>query len=259
MLYGVAAKSGSRVKSFSASADLTMAVSCLFDSTVECWDIVSGRVVWVIQRAGQMTGHESAVNDVQMSADGQLIVTASKDCTARIWNTSSRQCKHVLVGHEDSVIGMVVEQASRTLVTYSLDHSLIVWDLDSGKRISRAKFKSPISRIAMSINGRIAVALSNACINLIDLHSGDIQEVPSLHNGDITDLAFSKDGNYLISSSWDCSIKVIDLTRGCVRGIAMLDSPITCFALDNMHLVAGMDRGTVAFIDVGGIMQGDGN
>ncbi len=164
----------------------------------------------------------------------------------------------MLVGHEDSVVGLVVEQASRTLVTYSLDRSLIVWDLDNGKRISRAKFKTPITRIAMSINGRIAIALANACINLIDLHSGDIQEVPSLHHGDITDLTFSKDGNYLISGSWDCSIKVIDLTRACVRGVAVLDSPVTCFALDGMHLVAGMDRGTVAFIDMSGIMQDGG-
>lgn len=255
MLYGVEDKSGSRVKAFSASSDLTMAVSCLFDSTVECWDLVSGRVTWVIQRAGKMTGHASAVNDVQMSTDGQLVITASKDRTVRIWDTSTKQCKHVLVGHEDSVVGIVVEQASRTLVTHSLDHSLIVWDLDSGKRISRAKFKSPIIRVAMSINGRIAIALSNACINLIDLHSGDIQEVSRLHHGDITHLAFSKDGNFLISGSWDCSIKVIDLTHGCVRGVAMLDSPITCFALDSMHLVAGMDRGTVAFIDMSGIMQ----
>ena len=254
MLYGVDAKSGSRVKAFSASSDLTMAVSCLFDSTVECWDLVSGRVSCVIQRAGQMMGHGSAVNDVQMTADGRLVVTASKDCTARIWDMSSKQCKHVLIGHEDSVVGIVVEQASKTLVTYSLDHSLIVWDLESGKRISRAKFKSPISRVAMSINGRIAIALFNACINLIDLHSGDIREISRLHEGDITDLAFSKDGNFLISGSWDCSIKVIDLTRGCVRGVAMLDSPITCFALDNKHLVAGMDRGTVGFIDMSGIM-----
>ena len=261
-LYGAEAKDGSRVKTFSASAALTNAVCCLFDSTVEVWDLVAGRVSWIIQRPGQQqpsqqrTGHTSAVNKVLMTTDGRLVVTASKDCTARIWDVANRICKHVLIGHEDSVVGMVLEQASRTLVTFSLDHSLIVWDLESGKRISRAKFKSPITRTALSINGKVAIALSNGCVNLIDLHSGDIREIPRLHRADITSLAFSRDGNLLISSSRDCSIKVIDLARGCVRGVAVLDSPITCFAIDreSKHLVAGTDRGTVAFIDMGALL-----
>lgn len=262
MLYGVPAKSGSRVKTFSASADLTTAVSCLFDSTVECWDLVSGRVSWVIQTSRQWTGqqraagHSSAVNEVVMTNDGRLVVTASKDCTARIWDVANKTCKHVLVGHEDSVVGIVLEQASRTLVTFSLDHSLIVWDLESGNRISRAKFKTPITRAALSINGKVAIALTNGCVNLIDLHSGDIREIPRLHHADITGITFSRDGSLLISSSWDCSMKVIDLARGCVRGVAVLDSPITCFSLDkeSKHLCAGTDRGTVAFIDMGALL-----
>jgi hypothetical protein len=43
--------------------------------------------------------------------------------------------------------------------------------------------------------------------NLSDLHSRDIQEVPTRHHGCPAELAFSKDGDSLTSSWRDCSIK----------------------------------------------------
>lgn len=38
------------------------------------------------------------MNHVVMSGDGSLVVTMSKDCTSRIWDTKTGSCLHVLEG-----------------------------------------------------------------------------------------------------------------------------------------------------------------
>ncbi len=40
----------------------------------------------------------AAVNQVLMTQDGQTVVTLSKDCTARVWDAATGDCRHVLTG-----------------------------------------------------------------------------------------------------------------------------------------------------------------
>ncbi|KAL1433791.1 hypothetical protein MTO96_012320 [Rhipicephalus appendiculatus] len=41
-------------------------------------------------------GHEGKVTCLATSLDGQLLVSGSEDCTARVWDVASKQCIHVL-------------------------------------------------------------------------------------------------------------------------------------------------------------------
>ena len=80
------------MKSFAASADLSTAVICLFDSTVTIWDIPTAQPTLQLQRWGERnaaTGHSSAVNEVLMTGDGATVVTLSKDFTSRVWDAAT--------------------------------------------------------------------------------------------------------------------------------------------------------------------------
>ena len=94
---------GSRVKSFAASRDGRTAVIVLFDSTVAVWDMETMQTRCMLQRWGDRDAarvHSGGVNAVYMSADNLHAVTVSKDCTARIWDLESGECKHVLEGKD---------------------------------------------------------------------------------------------------------------------------------------------------------------
>ena len=254
VLYGLDASPGSRIKSFSASDDLKTAVICLFDSTVTLWDLENQSIIWCIQKWGQRDasiGHSSAVNEVMLSKDGRFVITASKDSTTRIWDVENKICRHLLEGHTDSVIGIRIEAACGMLLTFSLDHSLICWELDTGKKIARFRFKKSIEQAAICVNGTIAVALADGSTNVISPTSGDAREI-RMHLGNVTGLGFTKDGRYLISSSSDCSIKAVDLQEESICGVFVGDFPITCFVLhdESSKIVAGTDRGVVIFLSL---------
>lgn len=125
---------GSRMKSFSASGDLSLAVVCLFDSTVTVWDLKTSRPMVTLQRWGERneaTGHTSAVNQVCMTKDGNTVVTLSKDSTARIWDVHTGSCRAVLRGHEDSIAGGCMSPDDGVLATYGFDGTVRLWYLSS--------------------------------------------------------------------------------------------------------------------------------
>jgi WD40 repeat protein len=62
------------------------------------WNASSGQLQAILQ------GHTDSVVSAVFSPDGQRIVTASKDQTARVWNASSGQLQAILQGHTDSVV-----------------------------------------------------------------------------------------------------------------------------------------------------------
>lgn len=49
----------------------------------EIWDVNTGRLLRTL------TGHTATVNDAEFSYDGQRVVTASSDGSARVWDANS--------------------------------------------------------------------------------------------------------------------------------------------------------------------------
>ena len=76
--------------------------------------------------------HDDAVVDAAVSGDGELIVSASADGTARVWSTRSGTPVAVLRGHKSELtrafFGANLGQ-DRSLLTAGTDNSLRVWRL----------------------------------------------------------------------------------------------------------------------------------
>ncbi len=72
--------------------------------------------------------HESSVNSVQFSPDGQRVVTASLDKTARLWDAASGKPIGQLMKHEGSVNSAQFSPDGQRVVTASEDKTARVWD-----------------------------------------------------------------------------------------------------------------------------------
>ncbi|MBN8559863.1 MAG: TIR domain-containing protein [Leptolyngbya sp. UWPOB_LEPTO1] len=70
--------------------------------------------------------HESSVNAAQFSPDGQRIVTASGDKTARVWDARTGQEIAKLSGHESIVIAAQFSPDGQRIVTASADKTAMV-------------------------------------------------------------------------------------------------------------------------------------
>ena len=66
-----------------------------------------------------LTGHENAVHSANFSPDGNQVVTASKDNTARIWSKPSSVELAVLPGHENTVTSANFSPVGKQIVTAS--------------------------------------------------------------------------------------------------------------------------------------------
>jgi WD40 repeat protein len=88
--------------------------------------------VWDIERSGPRTilsGHSAQVRTAVFSPDGGLILTASGDKTARLWDgVSGQPVGKPLQAHEDSVWDAEFSPNGSRIVTASRDKTVRQWD-----------------------------------------------------------------------------------------------------------------------------------
>jgi WD40 repeat protein len=88
----------------------------------------TGRVI------ARLRGHTSLIDDVEFSPNGRLVVTASVDHTARIWDAYTGHLLHVLRGHFFAVRTASFSPDSRWVVTAS-QFTAGLWDAATGKLV----------------------------------------------------------------------------------------------------------------------------
>lgn len=74
-----------------------------------------------------LEGHSDEISRVTFNPKGTLILTASKDCTARVWDRSTGDCLQVLEGHDDEIFSCAFNYGGRTIITGSKDNSCRIW------------------------------------------------------------------------------------------------------------------------------------
>ena len=80
-----------------------------------------------------LEGHKGPITDMAVAADGSVVVTASKDGTARVFDLDNGQPLHVLEGHNGAVNSIAVDGKGRFAVTAGADGMARVWQLKTGK------------------------------------------------------------------------------------------------------------------------------
>jgi WD40 repeat protein len=70
----------------------------------------------------------AVVCGVAFSPDGRLLVTASMDNMAKLWDPASGEWVGTLVGHAETVYGAAFSPDGRLLATASMDRTTRVWN-----------------------------------------------------------------------------------------------------------------------------------
>ncbi|AWK89115.1 WD40 repeat domain-containing protein [Azospirillum thermophilum] len=159
-----------------------------YDNQVILWDARSkqplNRVV-----------HDHLANQCAFSPDGRLLVSASSDYTARIWEVPSLRLKAALVGHEDDVEMAAFSPDGRSVATCSRDHTIRLFDLTGRCRHVLRGHTADVISISWSADGRSLVSSSDdGSIRRWDAVDGEALDRIDLGGIETDTIALASDG-----------------------------------------------------------------
>ncbi len=215
-------------------------VSGSHDRTIKIWNVQTQQMVQTL------TGHTGAVNSVAFSPDGQILASGSSDKTLKLWELQTGSCLATLSGHRLAVNSIQFSPTGEYLASASADATVHLWNWASGKSKVLQGHLQAVRAIAFSSNGLLASAGEDRTIRIWDRSTGSCQ-ILSGHPWSVTALLFSTDDRFLISGSWDKTIKFWRVETG--QEVAVLtghtDSVNSLALLPNGQLASASRDATV--------------
>ena len=148
---------------------------------------------------------------------GQILVSASYDTTARVWQTSDGQPLDILEGHNDLLRAVAIHPIGELIATSSQDGVVNVWQ-EGNLLYTLNDFSGSVQSITFSPNGEMLAIGSYFDKEISLLRAQDGMLLETLEQAGVSDLIFSPDGNTLATTFWGHSLelwrKPADQTQG---------------------------------------------
>jgi WD40 repeat protein len=119
-------------------------------------------------------------------------------------------------GHYSGVSGVALTNDGRRVISASLDETVKVWDLETGRELHTLKgHSSAVYGVAVTADGKRAVSASgDKTLRVWDLETGRELRTLEGHSRGVINVVVSPDGRRAISASWDATLKIWDLESG---------------------------------------------
>ncbi|KAK1494717.1 periodic tryptophan protein 2 [Colletotrichum cuscutae] len=157
-------------------------------------------------------GHFDSMNNLVYSPDGQRIVTIADDGKIKVWDTESGFCIVTFTEHTSGVTACEFSKKGNVLFTSSLDGSVRAWDLIRYRnfRTFTAPTRLSWSCMAVDPSGEVVAAgsLDSFDIHIWSVQTGQLLDQLTGHEGPVSALAFTPNGNSLVSGSWDRTARI---------------------------------------------------
>lgn len=211
---------------------------------VYLWEVATGRLL------KKWRAHLRGVTCLVFSEDDSLLLSGSEDGCIRVWSlfrifddVQGYQASHLyersITEHSLPVTDIVVGHGgcNAIFVSASLDRTCKVWSLADGRLLRNVVFSSVIDVIALDPGEHVFYAGGrDGNIYIVALHAESkphkeygthIVGLLSDHSKPVTCLAYSNEGNLLLSGSEDGMVKVWDLqTKNIIRVLRHAKGPV---------------------------------
>jgi WD40 repeat protein len=149
----------------------------------------------------------------------------------------------------------------RYAISGSYDHTLKVWDLDTGREArTLAGHERPVHAVAVTPDGRYAISSSeHSPLKVWDLQTGREAGTLAGHERLVNAVAVTPDGRTAISASHDRTLKVWELKTGRELATAALECGLQCIVVapDGVTILAGDRAGNIYCLKYVGGEQGN--
>jgi WD40 repeat protein len=200
-----------------------------------------GRAIAILdKRRLSLVGHTGTVPGGRYSPDGETIVTAGEDRTARIWSAATGRLLTTLRGHDGRRIFAVdIDPAGARIVTASEDQTARIWDAHTGRSLAVLGGHGKWVWVArFSPDGaRVVTTSLDGTARLWNAATGVLIAILRDTGSQITDAVFAGAELYLRSEA--SAVTRWDATTGESRGrVATHATRVTAIAVDRNARIA---------------------
>lgn len=207
-----------------------------------------------LKQVAEIKAHDTAIEELALSGDGRLIVTASHQPELKIWSFDSRQPKGVVALEDGPATSLAVR--NNRVVTGHANGAVAVYDLDTGRRLYR--FKRNDARIwAVTFVGsedRVAAASHDWTLAIWETAS---ESAPAAilegHENAVQAVAADPSGQWLASGGADRSVRIWNVetrdSRRTYRNNSDFISSLA-FSPDGTILATGSLDGTIKVLSL---------
>ncbi|MCO5584789.1 hypothetical protein L7F22_038721 [Adiantum nelumboides] len=157
----------------------------------------------------------------------------------------SRQTYHDLhltdyKAHEGEVVGLACDGINNLIISGSYDCHVKVWNFKGGKEKSRWYLGSPLVKLTFNRgSGLLATVSDDLALRVYDILTAKLVRMFEGHNDRVTDMCFSEDGKWLLSSSMDGTIRIWDVVSSKQLDAMRVVDPVTSLSLSpSMDMLA---------------------
>ena len=172
---------------------------------IHLWNSRNGKRLRIIS-----SGHTEDITSIVFSPDSKKIVSGSWDRTIRVWNLQTGQLQRTLSGHREPILSLTFSPTRNVLASGAWDE-VRLWNPNNGQ--TQQTFSGRGHSLAFSANGNTLAAGGYRQIYLWNANNGQLQRTLPGHTEDVDWVAFSTDGNTLMSFSRDSTILLWNMTK----------------------------------------------
>ncbi|MDJ0703008.1 MAG: AAA-like domain-containing protein [Leptolyngbyaceae cyanobacterium MO_188.B28] len=210
------------------------------------------QAVFGMKESNELLGHDGTVYDVAFSPDGQLIASASRDNTVKLWRRDGALIK-TLDDHRDRVQGITFSPDGTLIASASQDGVINLWELDGTLATMLEGHSAGVNSVAFSPDGEILASGSDD--NTLKLWrreddgQAQFQVYKTLkgHSDAIQSVAFSPNGELVASGSGDGTIKLWRREGALVKTLEGHGDKVNrvVFSPDGKIIASGADDKTI--------------
>jgi WD40 repeat protein len=203
-----------------------------------------------------ITGHDiNGTGVIAYNPNGRFLAVSAGEKTIRIYDARpgdrlTAELSKTLIGHAAQILGLCFSDTN-TLVSVSLDQSVKIWDVESGKLLHSADL--PLGKqIKFAIapgHQSLAADSSFGKARLWNYQMGEVLKTFEPNDSWVSALAFTPDGKLLVIGTDKGVVRVMNVATWTVTRTIDLDSPVRSLAASAEHILVGYGDGTVAMLN----------
>lgn len=179
--------------------------------TVQVWDANTLMV------QATLTGHTQQVNTLSWSSNSSMLASGSSDGRTRIWNVETGASLNTLELSTLPIFSIAWRPESTEIALGGIDENVRIWNItDQAPEITFQAGQDPfwIAAVTWSPDGNYLAIASGSTFTTWDISTNQQLITFHGHTGSIDSISWKSDGNEIVSTGKDNTVRIWDADTG---------------------------------------------